>query len=72
VGVKCRDDTSFLAGRLYERLLEHFPQDKIFMELDRVAHGEDLVKTIEKAIESSDILIVVIGKQWLVSDRKSP
>jgi hypothetical protein len=68
VGVKCRDDTSFLAGRLYERLLEHFPQDKIFMELDRVAHGEDLVKTIEKAIESSDILIVVIGKQWLVSD----
>jgi hypothetical protein len=42
--------------------LEHFPQNKIFMNLDRVAHGEDLVKTIEKAIESSDIFIAVIGK----------
>jgi hypothetical protein len=35
------------------------------MDLDRVAHGEDLVKTIEKAIESSDFLVVIIGKQWL-------
>ena len=63
-----RDDASFLAGRLYGRLLQHFPQDKIFMDLDRMAHGEDLVKTIEKAIESTDLLIAVIGKQWAISD----
>src|SRR6516164_3570111 len=60
-----RDDASFLARRLYDRLSEDFPQTEIFMDLDRVAHGEDLVKTIEKAIESSDFLVVIIGKQWL-------
>jgi hypothetical protein len=60
----CRNDDSFLAGRLYARLLENFPQDKVFMDLDRVAHAEDLVKAIGEAIESSDILIAVIGKRW--------
>jgi tetratricopeptide (TPR) repeat protein len=60
-----RDDASSLAGRLYARLLEHLPQDNIFMDVDRVAHGEDLVKTIEKAIESTEFLIAVIGKQSL-------
>jgi len=44
-----RNDTSSLAGRLYDRLLENFPQDKIFMDLDRVAVGEELVKTIRKS-----------------------
>jgi TIR domain len=67
-----RDDASFLAGRLYERLLEHFPWDKIFMDLDRVAHSEELIKTIEKAIESSDVLIALIGRRWLSSDLGSP
>jgi hypothetical protein len=36
---------------------------QIFMDLDRVAHGEDLVKTIGKAVASSDQLIAVIGRQ---------
>ena len=38
------------------------------MDLDRVVHGEDLVKAIEKAIESSNILIAVISKRWPISD----
>ena len=62
------EDASSLAGRLYERLLGYFPQNTIFMDLDRVAHGEEFVRTIEEAIESSAILIAVIGKQWLISD----
>jgi hypothetical protein len=66
-----RDDASSLAGRLFERLLKHFPQNKIFMDLDGVAHGEDLVKTIEKAIESSHVLIAVIGKRWLTTNLES-
>ena len=33
-----------------------------------MAHGEDLVKAIEKAIESSDVLIALIGKRWPISD----
>jgi hypothetical protein len=66
-----RDDTSFLVGRLYEWLLESFPQSKIFLELDRVSHSEDLVKAIEEVIESCDVLIVFISKRWLISDLES-
>jgi uncharacterized protein YjbJ (UPF0337 family) len=66
-----RDDASLLPGRLYDRLLESLPQSEIFMDLERVARGEDLVKAIEKAIESSDVLIALIGKRWLISDLES-
>jgi hypothetical protein len=59
-----RDDASALARRLYDRLLEDFPQNKIFIDLDR----EDLVKATEKAIESSHVLIALIGKRWLSGD----
>jgi hypothetical protein len=41
-------------------------------EAARVAHGEDLAKTTERAIESSDILITVIGKRWRIRDLESP
>jgi hypothetical protein len=60
-----RDDAS-IARRLYDRLSEHFPQDKVLMDVDRVVLGEDLVKTIEETIGSSDVLIAVIGKGWVI------
>jgi hypothetical protein len=67
-----RDDTSLPAGKLYYRLSGSFPQNKIYIGLDRVAHGEDLVKTIEKAVESSYVLIALIGRRWLISDLGRP
>src|SRR5271165_1117420 len=67
-----RNDASFPARRLYHRLVDHFPEKKVLMDVDRVVHGEDLVKTIEKIIESSDVLIAIIGKGWLISSLESP
>jgi TIR domain len=54
-----RDDASHAAGRLHERLSEHF---ETFMDVDSVGLGEDFVKTIEETVGSCDVLIAVIGK----------
>ena len=60
-----RDDTSGHAGRLADRLVEHFGRNRIFMDIDTIEPGEDFVTVIENAVGSCEILIAVIGQKWL-------
>jgi hypothetical protein len=66
-----RDDSSGHAGRLFDRLVSHFGKDRIFMDVDTIDPGEDFVTVIENAVSSCQILIAVIGRQWLTSDDDS-
>jgi hypothetical protein len=62
-----REDGSASAGRLSDRLSNHFPSNQIFMDVDSVDLGEDFVKKIEETVGSCDVLIAVIGKGWLTA-----
>jgi TPR repeat protein len=61
-----RGDASFPAGRLYDRLSERFPHNQIFLDVD-LDLGVDFAKAIEESVASCDVLLAVIGKQWLSS-----
>jgi hypothetical protein len=56
-----REDSSAWAGRLCDRLSNHFPS-KIFMDVDSVDLGDDFVKMIKRTVRSCNVLIAVIGK----------
>ena len=60
-----RDDSGGWAGRLYDRLSQHFGRDNVFMDIDAIEPGLDFVEVIEQAVGSCDALIALIGKQWL-------
>lgn len=60
-----RADTAGHAGRLYDTLVEHFGADHIFMDVDTIEPGDDFVTVIEAAVASCQVLIAVIGSQWL-------
>jgi hypothetical protein len=60
-----RDETAGYAGRLADRLNEHFGEDKVFRDIDSLEPGLDFSEAIERAIESSEVLIAVVGKNWL-------
>jgi formylglycine-generating enzyme required for sulfatase activity len=60
-----REDSAGYAGWLYERLSERFGQGKIFMDIATIEFGLDFVEVIEKAVGSCDVLIALIGRQWL-------
>src|SRR5215472_2433311 len=62
-----RDDASYPAGRLYDRLSAHFPRNQIFIDVDNLDPGVDFVETIEQSVGACDVLIAVIGKRWLTS-----
>ena len=66
-----RDDASSAAGRLYDRLLKHFQQNQIFMDIDNLEPGVDFVEAIEASVSSCDVLVAVVGRHWLnVSDEE--
>jgi TIR domain len=60
-----RDDSSGHAGRFYDRLCQHFGRDNLFMDIDTIAPGLDVVEAIANAVGSCDVLLAVIGRQWL-------
>ena len=66
-----RDDSAGYAGRLYDRLVNHFGADRVFMDVAGIEPGVDFVEAIEKAVGSCSAFIVLIGRQWLaVTDAK--
>jgi formylglycine-generating enzyme required for sulfatase activity len=65
-----RDDSLGSTGRIYDRLLENFPAEQIFMDVDTIPLGEDFVEFIEKAVTKCDVLLAVIGRDWVtIKDR---
>jgi TIR domain len=62
-----RDDASAEAGRLFDRLFQHFSQNEIFMDVDTIEPGVDFVEAIEEVVGACDVLIAVIGSRWLTS-----
>ncbi|HEX5679371.1 MAG TPA: PASTA domain-containing protein, partial [Desulfobacterales bacterium] len=60
-----REDTAGHAGRIFDRLRETFGRDKVFMDVTAIEPGVDFVEAIDRAVGSCDVLLVIIGKQWL-------
>jgi formylglycine-generating enzyme required for sulfatase activity len=62
-----RDDSAGHAGRLYDRLKLEFPDTDIFIDVDRIAAGDDFVATTERILRRCDVCLAVIGKRWLTA-----
>jgi hypothetical protein len=60
-----RDDTSGYAGRLYDRLVGRFGDDRVFMDIDTIAPGHEFATDIDKALTDCNACVVLIGRQWL-------
>ncbi|MCC6231566.1 MAG: toll/interleukin-1 receptor domain-containing protein [Verrucomicrobiales bacterium] len=62
-----RSDTSGHAGRLFDRLVDRFGREHVFMDVDTIRPGEDFARTIAERIGSCEVLIALIGDQWLAA-----
>ena len=47
-----RDDTQHVAGRLYDRLADHFGQENIFMDVDSIEPGLDFIEVIDEWVRA--------------------
>jgi hypothetical protein len=60
-----REDSAGHTGRLFDRLAEHLGKERVFMDISDIEPGLDFVETIEKALSVCEVLLVVIGRDWL-------
>lgn len=60
-----RGTSSAHAGRLADRLSAEFGGDYVFMDVDTIEPGADFVDHIEDAVGNCDVLIALIGDEWL-------
>ncbi|MGE3230473.1 MAG: toll/interleukin-1 receptor domain-containing protein [Hyphomicrobium sp.] len=59
-----RDDSRHAAGRLYQHLVQRFPRDALFMDIDSIEPGLDFANVLQKTVADCDAIIAVIGPGW--------
>lgn len=60
-----RSESAAHAGRLSDQLSAHFGSQITFFDIESIAPGRDFVEAIEAAVSSCEIMLVLIGQQWL-------
>ena len=66
-----RNDSQGEAGRLFDDLVTHFGEQKVFMDVAGIEAGRDFRKAIEESIASCGVLLVIIGPSWLAAKNEA-
>jgi glycerophosphoryl diester phosphodiesterase len=66
-----RQETAWPARQLYDVLVAELGADRVFKDVDDIEPGDDFVERIQSAVSSCEVLLALIGPQWLtVTDAK--
>jgi formylglycine-generating enzyme required for sulfatase activity len=60
-----RDDSAGHAGRLHDRLERELGRDLLFMDVDAIPLGVNFVKVVGEEVAKCDVLLAIIGPNWL-------
>lgn len=60
-----REETAYPAGWLDDRLVDRFGDAQVFNDVESIAPGDDFIEVITRAVGSCDVLLALIGDQWL-------
>ena len=63
-----RDDVPDTVGRIYDNLVGVFGSAHVFKDVDSIPLGHDFRTVIDHAVAQCDVMLVVIGPQWLSVD----
>ncbi len=60
-----RQDSVGHAGRLYDALASEFGTDAVFIDIDAIPLGVDFSVTLREEVARCNVMIAVVGPQWL-------
>jgi len=55
---------------MFDHLTLHFTRDDLFKDVDSIPLGVDFRKSISDAVQACDVVLAVIGRNWLSSQDK--
>jgi glycerophosphoryl diester phosphodiesterase len=62
-----RQETAWPARQLYDLLVAELGADRVFKDVDNIEPGDDFVERIQSAVGSCQVLLALIGPQWLTA-----
>jgi hypothetical protein len=62
-----REDSQHMAGRISDRLEDHFGEAAAFMDVDSIEPGADFAQVIDDAVGGCAVLLAVIGQGWVTA-----
>lgn len=66
-----RSDSEDVCGRIYDRLVEDFGAGTVFKDLDDIPPGVDFRLVLEREVAATDVMLAVIGQNWLNRQNKA-
>jgi|ERR1051326_2440250 hypothetical protein len=60
-----RADTKWIIGRICDRLEARFGKAAVFYDIETIPPGSDFPKELEERLRKSDVVLAVIGPDWL-------
>lgn len=60
-----RNDSEGYAGRLHDHLVERFGARSVFVDVDNLHPGQDFAQVIQRTLQRSSVVLVVIGRHWM-------
>lgn len=66
-----RDDSAFATGRIYDELVVRFSKDDVFRDVDSIPAGEDFDRILKEQLVGCQVMLVVIGLDWVGQQEKS-
>src|SRR5262245_11370180 len=65
-----RNDSKWLARHIFEYLGRHFGKNNVFIDVDNVPIGTDYRVHIQNVLRECEVMIVVIGPNWVEELRR--
>lgn len=63
-----RADSRVHAELIYTKLAKHFGLADVFFDVEEIDLGDDFARIIEQRVGACDVLLAIIGPQWLTAD----
>jgi TIR domain len=63
-----RSDSAAIVGHIYERLSARYRQESVFRDINKMPLGKNFYDHIREELAGCDVVLVVIGPQWLSID----
>ncbi|MEM7058575.1 MAG: TIR domain-containing protein [Pseudomonadota bacterium] len=60
-----RQDSRGTTFALREKLLKYFKHNELFLDIEGLGGGEDFVNALANTVSLADVMVVVIGAEWL-------
>jgi hypothetical protein len=65
-----RADSEDIVGRIYDRLAQEFGKGSVFKDVEDILPGVDFRYALEREITATDVMLSVIGPDWINQPNK--